>query len=159
MGDGTVYAFDYDFSALQNRYAFEEPEQFSSLTVLPCVNYLAKTEAGWNSAMLTPTDHIVMQASVTMELVEQTKTHLVVGITNNDDMEWGYGHAFHLETRLDGVWYRIPAEQDMAFTEELMIVETGGTVQERCWIEPYGVLPTGEYRLVLESLTVPFEIT
>jgi len=158
MGDGSTYAFDYDFTAFQNRYTFEEPEQFSTLTVLPCVDNLAKLETGWNSALLSPAETVDSQQSVTMELTEQTESHLVVAIHNHSDTEWGYGHAFHLEVQLDDGWYRIPAEQEIAFTEELLIVEAGDTAQERCWIEPYGTLPPGTYRLVLQGMTVSFHI-
>lgn len=157
-GDGTAYTFDYDFEAFRQQYKFEEPEKFSALTLLPCVHYLAKSETGWNTAVLTPSDHIEADPSVTVELIEQTETHLVLEFTNAAEEEWGYGHAFYLETQVDGHWYRIPAEQDVVFTEELMIVMPGATAQERCWIEPYGMLPAGRYRLILQEIAVEFSV-
>ena len=39
-------------------YRFEEPERFSTLTVLPCVDNLAKLETGWNSALLSPAETV-----------------------------------------------------------------------------------------------------
>lgn len=159
MGNGSIYTFDYDFEAFRKAYKFEEPEEFFTLTLLPCVNFLAKSECGWNTAVLTPSDVVQPEIGVTVELIEQTETYLVLELTNLTESEWGYGHAFYLETQVDDLWYRIPAEQNMAFTEELMIVMPGKTAQERCWIEPYGELPAGSYRLVLQDLIVPFEIT
>ena len=122
------------------------------------MNYLAKSEGDWNTAVLTPSDYVEADSAVTVKLIEQTETHLVLEFTNTGAEEWGYGHAFYLETQVNGQWYRIPAEWDVAFTEELMIVMPSAAAQERCWIEPYGVLPAGSYRLVIQGLAIPFEI-
>jgi len=158
-GNGNVYEFDYDFEQFRSQYDFEEPDEFQMLTVIPCVNYLAKSETGWNASVLTASDFNSVEQSVDAVLIEQTKTHLTIELTNNGTEEWCYGHAFWLETEINGKWYRIPAEQDVAFTEEGLLVSPGGAAEERCWIEPYGELPSGNYRLVFyQNLAVEFTI-
>lgn len=158
-GNGKVYEFDYDFEKFRREYDFEEPDEFRVLTVLPCMNYLAKTKNGWNTAVLTLSDFKPVEQPVNAVLIEQTKTHLTIELTNNGAEEWCYGHAFWLETEIDGKWYRIPAEQDVAFTEEGLLVAAGDTAEECCWIEPYGDLPAGTYRLVFyQNLSVEFTI-
>lgn len=158
QGNGAVYEFDYDFREFRSEYDFEEPDEFQTLTVLPCVNYLAKSDAGWNTAVLTPSAWENVPQPVEIALIEQTDTHITVELTNTTEEEWCYGHAFWLEAEIDGTWYRIPAERDVAFTEEGLIVPAGGTAQERCWIEPYGDLPAGNYRLILQSLAAEYII-
>ena len=75
-------------------------------------------------------------------------------------MGFGYGHAFGLDVLLDGVWYDVPPmDGALAFTEELLWVNPGETARENCWIEAYGELPSGTYRVVMSSgLTAEFSV-
>ena len=156
MDNGGVYRLEYDFAALQKNRAWEEAEVFSSLTVMPCASRVAKTEAGWNPFFLTPSSRQEAPSGITMELAGQTAEAVTVRFTNRSGVEWGYGYAYRLQVRLDGAWYEIPAEREMAFPEILMLLPDGESAEQTCSLEPYGSLPAGVYRVVMENMTAEF---
>ena len=171
MGDGTAYEFDYDFEAFRQRYAFGEPDEFQTLTVMPCASHVAKSETGWNKAFLTEAELPVAQkspsallaggqpkSSLSATLMGQTEKEITVEFTNLGDPDCGYGYAYSLQVLLDGKWYSVPAEQEMAFIEILVHVPVGGSKEENFSLEPYGDLPAGTYRVLTNGLTVEFSI-
>ena len=171
MGDGSVYAFDYDFEAFRQRYDFGEPDEFQTLTVMPCASHVAKSETGWNKAFLTEAELPAAQkspsallaggqpkSSLSVTLTEQREKEITVEFTNLDDPECGYGYAYSLQVLLDGKWYSVPAEQEMAFIEILVHIPVGGSKEETFSLEPYGDLPAGLYRVLTNGLTVEFSI-
>ena len=60
--------------------------------------------------------------------------------------------------RLDGTWYEIPAEREMAFPEIMIMLPDGESAEQTCSLEPYGSLPDGVYRVVMEKLTAEFAV-
>ena len=159
MGDGSSYRFDYDFEDMLQAYPWSEADTFQNLTVMPCASYMAKTEAGWNRNFLTEAEETAVPEGITMEIAEQTAEEIVARFCNRSGAEWGYGHAFSLQVLLEDTWYSVPAEQEMCFTEELMVLQDGGEQTETYRLTPYGDLPAGIYRIVsTEDLWVEFEI-
>ena len=158
MDNGGVYRLDYDFAALQKNQAWEEADEFSSLTVMPCASRVAKTAAGWNPFFLTPASRQEAPSGITMELADQTVEDVTVRFTNRSGAEWGYGYAYGLQVRLDGTWHEIPAEREMAFPEILMLLPDGESAEQTCSLIPYGSLPSGVYRVVMEKLTAEFAV-
>ena len=70
-----------------------------------------------------------------------------------------YGQSFRLEALVEDLWYSIPAEREMAFTAEGLVVPAGSSTEESYDLSAYGKLPAGTYRLVIEnSLRMEFEI-
>lgn len=69
----------------------------------------------------------------------------------------GYGHAFEIEQLLKGDWYEVPYISDSwGFTEELMYVAPGIEEIPFEWLQIYGHLDEGHYRVV-KSLIVKFQ--
>lgn len=157
-GDGNVYAFDYDFEAFRERYGFEEPDEFQTLTVMPCASHVAKSVNGWNKAFLTEIEEPKMPTGVTAGLTGQTSEMITAEFLNKRDTEWHYGYDYSIQVLLDGVWYTVPAERLMPFVEVLRILPAGGSSKETFSLEPYGNLPAGSYRVFCNGLTVKFEI-
>ena len=158
MGDGSVYKFDYDFEALREKYGFEEPDTFSSLAVMPCASYVAKSETGWNKAFLTEAAPVDAPEAVEAELLEQTEKSVRVRITNHGTEDWGYGYAYGVQVLLDGAWFEIPAEQERSFIEILLMIPQDASTEETYTLEPYGDLPAGTYRIVSHGLTIEFVV-
>lgn len=157
-GNGAVYEFDYDFEAFRQKYAFQPPEELQMLTYMPCASFVAKSETGWNKAFLTETAEPAAPAGVTAELIGQTEDAITVRFTNDSGTEWGYGYAYAVQAMVDGVWYDIPAEENMAFIEILLMVPQGRAAEESFSLEPYGTLPAGTYRVASNGLTAVFAI-
>lgn len=158
-GDGMTYKMDYDFEKLLADYPWSDLDEFQTLTVMPCASHMAKTEVGWNPRFLTNAIEPEQPKGVTAELVEQTADGLTVSLKNHSGEDWGYGYAFHVDVLLDEQWYNIPAEEEMAFVEVLMMVPDGVETEETYSLKPYGKLPAGTYRLVTDGgLWLEFEI-
>lgn len=157
--DGSAYKLDYDFEKLLKAYPWSHLDEFQTLTIMPCASRMAKTEAGWNVHFLTPAQEPMWPDQVGIELVEQDAEGITVRLVNNSEEDWGFGYAFHVDVLLDGQWYTIPAEQEMAFVEVLLMLPQNGDHKETYSLKPYGELPAGIYRLVTDGgLWVEFEV-
>lgn len=158
MGDGTTYVFDYDFEVFRERYAFGEPDEFQTLTVMPCASYVAKSESGWNKAFLTEAEEPNVLTGVTARLTDQTSELITAEFLNERNVEWYYGYDYSVQVLLDDVWYTIPPERLVPFVEVLRILPAGGSSKEEFSLESYGNLPVGSYRVFCNGLTVEFSI-
>ncbi len=152
-GTGETYKWDYDFERFLRDHDWEESDELYTLSVMPCADQVAKTDAGWNVNFLTPApEPEPVPDDLAVELAEQTNETMTIRYTNRGTEEWMFGHAFTLQVSIDDLWYRIPAEQEMAFTEEGLIVMPGGDREETYRISAYGALPAGyTYRLLSDS--------
>lgn len=159
MDDGTSYEMDYDFETLLADYPWTDSDTFRSLTIMPCADHMAKTEAGWNRNFLTPAAEPEWPDQIDVTLMEQTEKTLTLQLANHSGSEWGYGYAFHVDVLLEDRWYTIPAEEEMAFIEILLMLPDQVSQKETYDLTPYGHLPAGDYRLVTEGGPwVEFEI-
>ena len=66
MGDGNVYEFDYDFSALFEKYEWESEKIKNSITYFPSAEYLLKDESGWNVSFMTEAQEFTPTKGITL---------------------------------------------------------------------------------------------
>ena len=157
-GTGNTYTFDYDFDAFLQTHPWDEPDAFSNLAVMPCANFVAKTENGWNKAFLTEAEPLDPPEGVFVTEALTTDNEIIMEFTNQSGEEWGYGYDYGLRVLLDEAWYYVPAEREMAFIEILCMLPDGVSTSETYSLEPYGFLPAGEYRLVTQGLFADFTV-
>ncbi len=149
LGDGRGYEFDYNFSGFENRYAWKNIEYIGGMA-MPCSYFIANTQTGWQKGFLVSTDSDVNSRLVT-EKTGESNTKLELKITNNLGMDWRYGEYRHLETQLDGEWFKVPAKTAYAVNDigyELPMEESRTHSYDLSY---YGDLPAGIYRLVIDG--------
>lgn len=160
--DGTVYDFDFDFAALKDRYAWEEEASYSPGGIpvgFPAARAMMLTETGWNRAVMAPAAALTPAEGLSMELVSRTETEISVIFDNQSSGTAGLGNYFSLQVQLDGVWYEIPPEGDLMFTDIAYEFPAGSTFEKTYDISPYGELPAGTYRLVSDMNGLAVEFT
>lgn len=70
-----------------------------------------------------------------------------------------YGEAFSIHVLLDGTWYGVPTMPgDHAFSTVGYMLRAGDTTEKTYYLDTYGALPAGTYRLAVQDLTVEFAI-
>lgn len=157
--EGTVYTFDFDFPALLTAYAWEDGEQRSDFSVMPCARAMTCGEAGWNAALLTPSADLQPPDGISMVLTDQEGGTLTVTLENDTDTEWLYGEAFSIQTQLDGTWYNVPTlPGNWGFNSIGLLLPPGERSEKTYDLSLYGTLPAGTYRLVVEGLSAAFTV-
>lgn len=91
-----------------------------------------------------------MEQMVSVSEVSRSESRIVLVLSNRSETgTLEYGHAFRIEVMENGTWQEVPMKPDTGFKESLFLVEPGGSGEITSDIEAvYGVLPTGQYRLV-----------
>lgn len=157
-GSGSAYKFDYDFETLLERYDWDEPDTYQSLTVMPCASHVAKTEDGWNPSFLTPSSSLKQPEGISMELVSLEDGKIRVRFANQSGQEWTYGYYYSLQVLLDGAWYQVPPQEEYGVIDLACILPDGESREETYNLSFFGQLPPGTYRLVAEQLTAEFTV-
>lgn len=158
LADGSAYKFDFDFAALETAYDWREAEHSLLIGSLPCSRALSLCRGEWISSMLSPARELSPAEGISMTLDGANGGEIAVTFRNNSGQEWSYGTYYHLEALLDGAWYAVPAEMELAFTDIAILLPDGEARQERYSTAPYGTLPNGTYRFVAEGMAVEFDI-
>ena len=160
MRDGSVYEFDFDFSALKTDYQWELSHEIHSLSAMPCGRLLSEGSDGWIAPHLAAVDSLTPPEGISMVLKEQTADTLTVELTNNSTAEWCYGEYFSLNVLLDGVWYDVPVldDKNYAFTDIGILLPAGESHEKSYNLSMYGTLPKGPYRLVVFGMSAEFSI-
>ena len=160
LRDGSVYKFDFDFSALETDYGWEYSRTPSSLSSMPCGRLLSEGQNGWIANHLSPADELTAPKGITMVLKEQSTDKISVELTNNSGTEWCYGEYFSLQVLLNGTWYSVPVLDDLnyAFNDIGIILSAGKTQAKSYSLGSYGTLPAGTYRLVMYGLSAEFSV-
>lgn len=160
LRDGSVYKFDFDFSALETDYEWEYSRAPGSLSAMPCGRLLSEGPDGWVAGHLAPAEEPTPPEGISMTLKEQTAGKITVNLTNNGDTEWMYGEYFTLHALLDGTWYEVPVldDKNYGFNDIGYILPAGKTQEESYSLGSYGTLPEGTYRLVVEGMSVEFSL-
>lgn len=160
ISDGSAYEFDFDFPALRTSFNWRDSDEGLSVGSLPCSRALSLDGEKWISSMLTPAQELKAPAGISMALDYLNFTGdermAAVTFTNGNDVEWCYGTYYHLDVELDGAWYAVPPERELAFNDIAMIIPAGESRQESYNISPYGELPAGTYRIVAEGMAAEF---
>ena len=98
------------------------------------------------------------RVKMTIEKIDQEI--ITAKLLNQTCWECGYAQDFQIHTLIDGVWYSIPTtdtyveKPPMGNTIEGYVTQ----IKEYKFLEKYGVLPSGQYRLVVEGLTAEFTV-
>lgn len=160
MRDGSVYKFDFDFSALGTDYEWEPSHDITSMSGMPCGRLLSEGPDGWIAPHLAPVDPLTPPEGISMALKEQTKDTLTVELTNSSSAEWCYGEYFSLNVHLNGVWYDVPVldDKNYAFTDIGILLFAGESHEKTYSLSMFGDLPEGRYRLVVFGLSAEFTI-
>lgn len=158
LADGSAYKFDFDFAALEAGYDWRDSEHDLLIGRLPCSRALALCGGEWISSMLSPAMEPSPPEGISMKLDAVEGDEITVTFRNDSGEEWSYGVYYHLEALLDGAWYAVPPESDLAFIDIAMILPEGETRQERYSTGLYGALPPGTYRFVAEGMAAEFEV-
>ena len=160
LRDGSAYEFDFDFSALENDYKWEQENRvMESLSAMPCGRLLSEGPNGWLSDRLFPVGHLTPPEGISMVLKEQTADRLTVELTNHSAADWMFGEYFSLHVLLDGVWYEVPVldDKNYAFTDIGIILPAGDSMEKSYPLGAYGDLPEGTYRLAAFGMSVEFD--
>ena len=158
--DGSVYEFDFDFSALETDYQWETSHDITSLSAMPCGRLLSEGPDGWIAPHMVPMEPLTSPDGISMTLKEQTADTITVELTNNTDTDWCYGKHFSLNVLLDGEWYDVPVldDKNYAFIDIGIILPAGEHHGESYNLSMYGTLPEGSYRLVVQGVSAEFSI-
>ena len=62
-----------------------------------------------------------------------------------------FGEGFALQARVNGNWYNIPAQKEMAFNDIAHILKAGDITEMTYDLSAFGQLPAGEYRIVADG--------
>lgn len=77
---------------------------------------------------------------------------LTLNITNDTKESFVLKDEYILEKKTQGQWYKLPSQTIAGdWEEEDVVIEPETTMDEVCtvtWLESYGRLPSGEYRLL-----------
>lgn len=96
---------------------------------------------------------------VTMTIEEGTVSTegLILDIRNDSAKELVFEDAYILEKRTKGQWYKMPSQSlTHDWEEETLVVAPHTGVEGACqvnWMEEYGKLPSGQYRLLKKFMT------
>lgn len=90
--------------------------------------------------------------SMTVEEGSVSSSGLVLDINNDSDKELTFENAYILEKRTKGQWYKMPSQAlTHDWEEEPLVIQPYTAVAGACqvsWLEAYGQLPSGQYRLL-----------
>ena len=95
-----------------------------------------------------------------MSIEEMDKEIITVKLLNQSCWDCGYAQYFELHVYIDDVWYKVPVVSTYIEKPAIGLVIEGYTTQMKEYnvLEKYGVLPMGEYRLVVEGHTAEFTV-
>ena len=159
LRDGSVYKFDFDFSALAKDYQWpNEKHTINSLAGMPCGRLLSEGPDGWIAKHLSPADQLTAPEGIAMTLKEQTDEDITVELTNHSGTEWFFGEYFSLQVLLNDAWYNVPvlSDRNYGFHDIAWLLSAGKTQAKTYNLSMYGDLPAGTYRLVVENMSVEF---
>jgi len=155
--DGSAYALDLDFS-----HWFEEShENADRLRLIPCIHFLAKAGKQWNTEYLYAMEYeMEPPPGISAELVEQNGADVTVCFTNQSQSRWHY-YDFDLEVEIGGIWYWVPLAEVLPSVQPQKAgipVEVGASEKVAVSLDRYGELPRGDYRLIINGLSVNFSV-
>ena len=160
---GKVYRCDIDFGQFMNadRNIVHCTETTGSVQG---VNFRPLLYGGgrWNPEFLTETiqgdlaDNAIIEASVTGEdKDERGYSVLSVELTNPGEDYWDYSNVCYMEVLVDGTWYSVPYDPsiDHEIHDHMLqnILAPGRTTGRTYYIEQYGDLPPGQYRIFIRG--------
>ena len=157
---GQVYLADLDteavFEKLLTDYPWDDSDTRMTGNHLPNRYYLAN-RGEWDIKYLNIANNSEPRG-ISLEIAAHEGSVLTAKITNTTDEENGYSEYFSVQALIDGEWYDIPAEDDVAFNDIAWILPAGESAEKQYDYSWYGDLPNGTYRLVVEGASAEFDI-
>lgn len=162
--DGEAYSFDFDFETLKGSYEWKYEKVWDhKIAGMPCAFFLCRDESGWITDHLEAAeDTIEMPENITAELADQNDDTITVRLSNNSDDEkvegWLYNEAFRIDY-FNEKWYPVPCMPGKRYPSRGgLILFPGESAEITCFLDMYGGLPAGKYRLVGDNFAVEFMV-
>ena len=114
----------------------------------------------WAKETMSEGTLIEANKSVKMSIEEMDKETITVKLLNQSCWDCGYAQDFQVHTLIDGIWYNIPTTDTYEEKPPMGNIIEGYVTQIKVYkvLEKYGVLPEGEYRIVVEGHTANFTV-
>ncbi len=114
----------------------------------------------WDKGTLEVGTLIEEEKSVKMSIEELSEDIFTVKLLNQSCEDCGYAQYFEVHVLIDDVWYNIPALSTYEEKPAIGYVIEGYATQIKEYNvkEKYGVLPKGQYRIVVEGHTCEFVV-
>lgn len=155
LKDGSIYKADIGFDRIKN-YPWQERDK-TSLSSFPNIRCIALKDGKWNTKFLSKSKKYKAHG-LKITSVKLKGTKLEVKLKNKTKNEICYGEYFSVQTKADGCWYYIPAKNEMAFNDIAYIMKAKGSTKKTYDLTPYGELPSGKYRIVIEGASAEFNL-
>ena len=144
--EGRTLKMDLDFEELWESLPGDEHTR-QGISTLPCRRELALQSGQWDPRFLVEsTTAPIEDVAMELELRDLSWT-----VTNEGEyeLEHGNGGGAGLQVCLDGRWYGVPmvTGNHYAVTAEAYMLRPGKSYSSTLFLEGYGELPAGEYRL------------
>ena len=155
--DDSTYRVKLDLESFVAKHDLLAKGEECHIYALQCMCWLARTENGWNADFMHPADEPEAAPKVIkMQVQEWTNEEIHFTITNEGTATWYYGSAFHLDVKIDGVWYRVPTRPGFgAFSLQATGLAGGQTIEMGAdFTFLYGQLPPGTYRFIKDGVVV-----
>ena len=153
--DGFVYEFEFDFKTLEKQNWMDEII-LTSFSMFPNARLLTEENGRWNTMLLTPSNILEPPEYILVNFISLENEIISITIRNDRDYDWVYNVGFTLQVLLDDVWYNVPCPPSVFFSDIFIIPAREERVRTY-WIDLYGNLPSGVYRLVTyDQLSVEF---
>ena len=164
---GDVYVCNMDFEPLlvPDLDCLRQREvNDTELSDLSAFRPLFSANGGWDAEYLTPAEHSDMypETYINAEFKELSDRNgyfwATIELSNTGDQNWRYeSRTADVEVLVDGSWYVVPRDPSViAYAGMVMsyndTLAPGGTQTIGATIGPYGDLPPGEYRLVINGM-------
>mgnify|MGYP002519279951 FL=1 len=171
--DGSVYAFDFDFASVPEKYSFTEDRTLNSAAT-GFESLLARDGDSFDaSRLVTHEDYMsdyglnypAAPDGVTASFVSlgdnNGKPAITVEISNGTASEFSFGKYYIIEVSIDGRWYVLPELPDRpVMVEDIGIGLAAGKSTEMTYsLWNWGDLPAGTYRVTIsDNLSAEFTI-
>ncbi len=95
---------------------------------------------------------------VKIEISSVTAQSAFITITDKNENKYEWYPKYSLQGKIKGKWedLQIKGYENMVFSQDQLPTKSGVTTQSIVWIDKYGVLDEGEYRVVKEANGVKF---
>lgn len=151
-----VYRVDIDFTEVKKNYDWKDPDTLK-LTTFPNLYFLASASGTWNTDLLEKSEELNGKG-LSLDIKEQKEDTITVQLINTTKVELTCGEYFGIQAQIDGVWYDIPPEEELAFNDIAQFLPAGEEIEKRYVITAFGNLPSGLYRIVVEGVAAEFSI-
>lgn len=154
--DGAVYRTDLDLAGLIAGAKTGESMTFDG-AVTPGICWFARYGGEWHTQFLTKAAELSPRGlELAISPIEDGR--IKATLTDTTGEEQCCGKYYALQVCLDGVWYEIPTETELVFEDIAYIVPPNGSVDMTYYVEPYGELPAGLYRVAAEGAAAEFSL-